>query len=632
MDMWTLVVLAASLGSVAVGLERAALNDMMYTRFIANPCVTLSTRDGPIGCRSNSDYLVLSQPLLTRLPPIAPPEGVTAKLYSVSSASELDSVLAQASTFAGSPAAILFAPEAISNETLWRAQEAVGVAGIIIADGPLPGAPFSPAQPHPNLSFGLDPSSQHVWNPHGNGWALSNLRKPWFSLGPGDTATFRKRLTDAEAKGANVGVEFKLLMKAASDSATCLRRGWCNWVGGVSLVGSLASPQQLRQAREVVAVVASVDSNGIMQTRAPGAVSDMSGTVALMAAFEALGRAYGNATAKRPSVFHWFSAEAWGYSGSKRFVEQLMKGEAPYNASSVFALLEAKQVGTKSQSAKLQTHAAGSNGDVLRDALAEAASQQHVSVTPFAGGLGLPPSSSQSFLQRLPNTPTVVLTDHGAVYENRFYQSMFDSFENADMQMVCNAASVLAEAVATLQEYPVKMPISVNCSLATELLSCFSHDWRCPLFVRYLPFMQQAPEFPSNYAGVFQGQSNMKLPIKLLHDMVTEINTPFVVPDKLCGRNADCFNNVDLYSCIRGACVDKTYTRYWDAVTPVLFNYSRASDVSLPFFTESDWSDVSMRLMEVDSPVAQVITFVAGLFVTSVATVASMWVARRVLL
>jgi nicastrin len=554
----------------------------------------------------------------------------------VSTAEELTAVLAEAASFNGSPAALLFAPSAVSNETLSRAQASADVAGIIIADGPLPSAPFSSALPHGNLAFGLDPQSTHVWNPWGNGMALSDLRKPWFSLGPADTAAFQARLAAARARGGRVGVEFRLFMKVASDAATCRRRGWCNWVGGVSLLGSLASPAELRAAPEVVAVLASADSNGIMQTRAPGGVSDMSGTVALLGAFEALGRAYGNRTAQRPAVFHWFSGEVWGYSGSKHFAEMLARPMgAPYNASSLYALLEAKQVGSKSPTAKLQTHSApGGHSTVVEDALRQAATLQGVSVTPFAPTppVGLPPASAHSFLLRWPATPAVVLTDHGATYENRFYQSMFDTFDNVKPQLVCDAAAVLAEAVAALQGYGTRVPVSVNCSLVTTLLQCFAQDWRCDLFREYLPAMKDAPEFPSAYSGVFQGTAVLRPQIKLLHDLVTEINTPLVVPNKTCGRNADCFEQAELYSCIRGRCVDKSNSRYWEALTPVFFNASLESDVSQPFFVESDWSDVSMRLFEQDAPSSQLLTFLTGLLLTAAVTVLSWLVARRVLL
>jgi hypothetical protein len=64
----------------------------------------------------------------------------------------------------------------------------------------------------------------------------------------------------------------------------------------------------------------------------------------------------------------------------------------------------------------------------------------------------------------------------------------------------------------------------------------------------------------------------------------------------------------------------------------VFFNASLETDVSQPFFVESDWSDVSMRLFEQDAPSTQLLTFLTGLLLTAAVTAVSWIVARRVLL
>lgn len=428
-------------------------------------------------------------------------------------------MLARASSFNGSPAAILFASELVSVESLQKAMTDDNVVGIIIAYGKPPAGSFSPAEKIPNGPFGQ--KTTHEWNPNGNGWALADLKKPWFSLNANDTVEFLSRLKESESRGSRLAVEFKLQMKTSTDSETCLRRGWCKDVGGVSLIASLSTVETLKSSPELIAVMASVDSNAIMQTRAPGAVSDMSGAVALVAAFQALGNVYNNATCQRPSVFHLFNAEAWGYTGSKRFVQHMVEGHGIYWNSSVWALLEAKQVGSKTASAKLTVHAPNNAAsDALAAEMARASERLQVPLTRFAGtaSTGLPPASLQSFLLKLPPSQSVgaaVLTDHGAVYENQYYQSMFDTFDNADPTMVCNAAKVLAETVAALQVYAEPKPIVVNCTFVAELLGCLSKDWRCPLFVSYLPFMANAPDLPSNYAGVFMGTENMRPTIKV---------------------------------------------------------------------------------------------------------------------
>jgi hypothetical protein len=535
-------------------------------------------------------------------------------------------VLTSASSF--DPAAVLLASTYVSVDVLKRLMDDDNIVGIIIGFGVPPSGPFSPAEAHPNYRYGVSPLPKHSWNPVGSGWALKDLKKPWFSLGRNDTELYLSRLAQSTARGTRLAVEFTLQMKTSTDSATCRKRGWCSDVGGVSLVASLSSGAELRAAKEVIVVMSSVDSNGIMQTRAPGAVSDMSGAVALVAAFHALGAAYGKATAQRPAVFHWFNAEAWGYIGSKQFVKWLTEGKAPYNVSSVFTMLEAKQVGSKTANAKLTVHASNNPASAtLVSSLIDIGVGLQIPVAEFEDGVttGLPPASVQSFLLKGISPATAILTDHGASYENPYYQSMFDTFENVDPVLVCNAAKLLAESVSQLQNYAQPRLVSVNCSFVTELLSCLSHDWRCPLFVSYLPFMANAPEFPSNYAGVFGGTASMRPPIKLLHDMITEINTPLVYPNKTCGRNADCFNNVDRYSCIRGKCLDKTFTYYWDAVAP-----QNESDASLPVFTESEWMYVGMRLFEEDSPITQIVGLFVGLILTAVATVVFLGVRNRI--
>jgi nicastrin len=563
----------------------------------------------------------------------APASGVVGKLYYASTDSELDDVFAKASSFTGSPAAVLIASEFLSFATLQKLLNNDHVAGVIVADGPRPRKPFSPAVKFPNREFGLANPPANDWNSDGYGLIMTDYKKPVFSLGANDTAMFLARLNQSAATGSRLSVELQAAMKTKTDSVTCLRRGWCDNLGGVSVIASLSSVSTLQESSEIVAVMASVDSNAMMATRATGAVSDMSGTVALLGAFRALAEAYGpNSTCDRPSVFHWFNAEAWGYAGSKRFVMHAVQGHGIYNESSVWTMLEAKQVGSKTPTAKLTIHAPNNAAsDMVAAELATASARHGIPITRFSetAQVGLPPASLQSFLLKRAEHAWpgfAVLTDHGAKYENPFYHSMFDTFENVDPVMVCNAAKVLAETVAQLQNYHEPKPLLVNCSFVTEVLRCLSQDLRCPLFVSYLPEMASAPEFPSHYAGMFRGSTNPAKPIKILHAIVTELNSPYIVPNKTCGRNADCFNNVDRFFCIRGSCVDRTRSFYWDAVSPT------EDPDNTALFTESQWIGLGLRLFEEDSPELQLGGFLLGVVLSLGTGVISWWMGTRVLL
>ncbi len=242
----------------------------------------------------------------------------------------------------GGRVSLLVAPQAVQADVLRAAQESDGVAGLLFethTDITRPTA-SSPADVFPNQRFGLhaDAKSVALWNPAGMGLLMSDSKKPWVSLGLEDTATIAAQLnTSVVGGGAALGAEFTLQMMTVTDSATCLRRNWCQPLGGYSVVSALGVPpdQKLKASAQVVVVMASLDSASMFHTRSPGAVSDMSGVVALLGAFEALASWSQTRTAQRPAAFHWFTGEAWGYIGSKSFVRRLYDGEAAYNASAM---------------------------------------------------------------------------------------------------------------------------------------------------------------------------------------------------------------------------------------------------------------------------------------------------------
>ena len=592
------------------GPESNWINEQIYHTVTANPCVSLSDDKGAIGCRT-------------------PKDGVTGTLKFVNSSQALDDVLSSFTAF--DPAAVLVSPQILSVETIKKMQEADNVVGIIIADHNTAGnskpPSFSPDLGFPNMRFGLHADSDYAWNPASNGLMLQNLEKPWFSLGPEDTNGYLSMLE--KAGGTRVGVEFKLQMKSTMDSQTCLRRSgagprWCDPLGGVSVVASLSDREEISRAQEVVAVVASMDSSSLFHTRAPGGVADISGTVAMLAAFRALREGYGNATAARPSVFHWFTAESWGYGGSKSYVKKMMEGNGFYNRTQISMLVEPKQVGSKSSKRRLHVHQETNevNNNVV-NALVFSAIELNVSITAMQPYLGIPPSSSMSFLQKLPNLPTAVLTDHEAIYENQYYHSMFDDYDNIDPALVCDAANVLANAIAKLQGYAEKKTLSANCSVVDELLKCFAGDWRCPLFREYISRMGSAPEFPTSYCGVWSGLNTMTPMTKIVHDIATEANSVSEAPFKSCNRNQDC-GDLGRFKCIRNICLDDTRTWYLEAFSPAFYKdgyWKIVDDDTLPAFTESVWLEIALKTFPMVSPLTDIMTLAIGVLVTIVSCI-----------
>ena len=588
------------------------LRDQTYRSFISNPCVTLSDRHSSLGCRTL-------------------PDGVNGALVALRSEADVDSVLSQGGLL--TPLAVLLSSQAASARVMARLVASDShVAGILIGNGDPPPEGFSPAETHPNQAFGLYPSSNKVWNKGGTGWNVKNVGTPMFSLSASETATFEAMVDESTSGGRQWGVEFVLQMKTDTDSSTCLRRNWCGLYGGTSLVASLSNASDVMQADQVIAVVAGLDSAGLFQTQTPGAVSDLSGAVALMGAFEALAGRYGTSVApQRPAVFHWFSAEAYGYGGSQNFVEALEKGQAPYKQAALWGLLEAKQVAaSKSPGLHLHQDLQSPAGGPLSEALTTAATALHLPLTALPAG-ELPPASVQSFLAKnhLRRTvPTLVLADHNSAgYVNHLYQSRYDMAARANATLLCEAASLLASALARLQGYPgadSAPPLHANCTRVTELLSCVSGNWRCALFQEYLPFMKDAPEFPSNYAGVFQGNSVMRPPTKLFHDIVTELNTPHIIGNISCTRNGECPEAGSTYVCIRGRCVDQTSSQFRDALSPAFFydnGWRISKDTHSAAFTESIWMNVGFRAYPRETAATHILTLLSGILVTTVSAV-----------
>jgi hypothetical protein len=354
------------------------IQGLIYKNYVGNPCVSLSDRNGPIGCRSMSRdcYSDIGVSVYFCFF-TAPNAGISGRLHRVTGLNDLSKALEDASVLPGGDISLLVAPEAVTMEVLGRygscpcvcvsgpslccsiilsAQKSDAVVGLLFEnhnDTSNVPATFSPADVHPNKQYGLYADSKLQWNPSGAGLITANTRKPWFSLGAYDTAAVRETLNASVSMAT--GAEFMLQMHATTDASTCLRRGWCKPVGGFSVLSMIGvqTPQELRDSPAVVAVIASADSASMFHTRSPGAVSDMSGTaclcfrvssfilriylgtVALLGAMEVLSAYSLHSTPRRPAVFHWFTGEAWGYTGSKWFTRALYNGEAPYNATSL---------------------------------------------------------------------------------------------------------------------------------------------------------------------------------------------------------------------------------------------------------------------------------------------------------
>lgn len=79
-------------------------------------------------------------------------------------------------------------------------------------------------------------------------------------------------------------------MWAAVNSETCLRRGWCQVVGGMSVYSTPSLDVSADDKKPIVVVSTSMDSRSLFHDLTVGASSDVSGMVAVLAIADALSR------------------------------------------------------------------------------------------------------------------------------------------------------------------------------------------------------------------------------------------------------------------------------------------------------------------------------------------------------
>lgn len=236
-------------------------------------------------------------------------------------------------------------------------------------------------------------------------------------------------------------------------------------------------------------------------------------------------------------LYTLFTAEAWGFSGSQRFVQDISTpincikpatsgaGCAfPFyanmdfqriNPANIHAIIEAGQVGSLGTAAGTNPvfyghidNAQTSQSTPLLNQLIQAGnSTSALNITAgtvqaaSADGVqrGLPPSSAMSFLQSYPQIPTVVLTDFQKQMSPLTSSDLDDSYDPIlTVNSIQQAASAISKTVwmqaqgisdstlMTVQQQQAIGSIQVNGQLVSDLLYCLTQNYSCPLVNGYL--------------------------------------------------------------------------------------------------------------------------------------------------
>ena len=400
------------------------------------------------------------------------------------------------------------------------------------------GAAFSPASTFPG-AFRRSPEAVGGWavNPWGTGVMWRAIPVPVVRMGSAKQSARVAELAEANVRhgfvrwpqaGARVRTQMTIETGRGRDSAECLRWRTCDPLGGYSALSVAPAHDGAGAARRKVWLVAAqVDGAAWFDRLVPGGDGGgVSGTVAMLAAYEAVSRALAaNPSAGAPrrlAAFASLNGEAYGRIGSRRLARELVLGaDSPQlatlgglSAEDIEGMLEADQLGLLQPGGTLYVHGTtpteGDGSTVharIRVALEAAAVGLNLSLANASEtNPGLPPSclaalrdyrasaSDAEGSGPFADLPGAILAEYDSTYVTQFFGSDLDDrargLTAVESGALAEAATLLARAVLHLMDLPTPIPlasVAANASLVEELADCFSGDMACPLVRSLVP-------------------------------------------------------------------------------------------------------------------------------------------------
>ncbi|KAJ3219283.1 DNA repair protein rad16 [Dinochytrium kinnereticum] len=606
-------------------------------------------------------------------------------LYSITSESEVDIFSSSKDLF--TKYAVVMPFNMFTPSVLSRLKNSGKLSGVIVIqqhpDFPRP-ASFSPDVPFPNFKYSLYSNTSgapHPWNPNGNGLLFENYDFPIFLMPstPNDSTGQQATGTIIEGRSYSsyplYAIEFDDFMHAAVDAETCLRRGWCSPIGGISSWATYSYNISRLDDRRLVIVTAPIESNSFFRNgNAWGAGSTASAFVGLLAVADALSQLQPSIrTLPKDIVFTLFGSEEFGFAGSQRFVKDMTQSltcldtkKADYckvsnpactqpcvpstnytelNFEKIDAIVEFSQVAGIGLTSPLDQstvfmHVDDSTSIANLDLLDKfrgsfqfrnIADGANVSMQ-FADAFSpvennrLPPSSSMSFLAKK-KIPAVVFGDYRSQYNNKFFNSEFDdgsTWSPQNAAYLCGVATRAAQGIFKVAggSDAVANGIAANCTLVSEMFTCFTRNISCDYLSNFYNISQQRRNFL--VASQFQGTFEFSDSVGFIPFYTQQIlaNATAVNRAGACKRGK-CDENGPSFQCIAGSCVETQAQIHFAYGTGLEFNYNlrrfEVVDFSKASYVESSWSSDTLRIrtFKTASPAYQAVQLVIGIALTA---------------
>ncbi|RIA98281.1 Nicastrin-domain-containing protein [Glomus cerebriforme] len=580
--------------------------------------------------------------------------------------------------------------ELMTNDNLRSLESSRKMSGVLaLINGTDPSSPtsspiitrptnLSPDEKCPNCQFDLyrNDESRYLWNPNGLGIIQESYDFPIFALYPYDRAsnrTYNRIISGVQFNERRAFERFPLktvqlesLMFAAIDAPTCLRRNFCDPIGGHSVYSTPSIDMNENDGKPIIVVSAAMDSKSLFQDITLGVNNGISGSIALIAIADALSKSQPPVkNFPKHILFTLFAGESWGFLGSQRFVKNIFEpfnciqnntkpttscgintgnfGGCSFpcfrdldfkrinfnNIDSIFELSSVSNGQTGVQGLNYFVHVDDENNvgnQVLIQGLRALAVGGTSVKSASEDGVfrKLPPSSSMAFLEKNRNIPAVVISDFQANLTN--YNSEYDDgngLTDADFSRIttsiCSIANVTSQAIWLHAQNllnpanpAANVPITVNCTLVRELLGCLTINGTCSLFDA---FSDNNDKRISHYTGVFDPTSPALLPL-FHYNVLGSINAN-LTSNRGCQDDGDCqFGEI----CANLNCTN-SFTRFHHSYGVGLeFNEKGEAVVVDPekaTWVESGWSgDFDFQIFNSTSTGSQIGELLTGILVT----------------
>ncbi|KAJ3324440.1 hypothetical protein HDV06_006851 [Boothiomyces sp. JEL0866] len=550
-------------------------------------------------------------------------------------------------------------PLSLFPTALPKLQSTGKVAGLILIQDSATSLSFGLQSP--NLKYSLNPKSTYTWNPNGNGLAYFNYDFPVFEIQQG---SIPNSLNDALLYNKNSGNSFPLYSMefagqawSVGKSSICLKRGFCQPIGELSVWSSFNPNIASTDKKPIILISSRFDSNALVRDLSFGTAIKAS-PVVLMGIADALSKANIPALPKN-LVFTFFGAETWGFAGSQRFVKDISTpfvcldnskqatSGCPYvngdcvqpcqakidftkiNFDSIESIIEFDTVGLLnsdiSKSTNIYMHVNEVNDQTTKlvqtftsTSVGQGFNQtEQLNLTiSSAGATALPPSSAMSFLSRK-KIPALLLADYDSQYSNPFFESELDlpNWNDKHITHLCQLVNVTASKIYSLASGTSAPPqVVANCTLIYQMLDCVTRNYSCPL-MQSVYNSGANTDVESSYSGVFNFGRGASRQATFIHNMMTNITAQNVKGN--CTKISDCSGN---QICFLGNCLE-AMTRYHDAYGAGLeFNYHsnqyEVVSTANGTWTETTWDTTQIRVFKIISPTVQIIQLVVGILLT----------------